>query len=407
MLRAVPTPSPLHDRTAPLVSSFLWKDWGGFAAVRRYDAYSEREYFALRTSAGLQDYTPLTKYDLRGPDAKRLASRIAVRDVTRLAKGRIAYTLMCDEHGWVLDDGTVQVLDEDWVRLTMGERWMHWLHAHARGFDVDIADVSSELAILSLQGPRARAILDPLCGFDLGRMRFFRIRHTTVAGVECTVGRTGYTGDLGFEITVPAAQAGAVWDAVIEEGRPHQLVPTGLDALDVARIEAGYMLQGCDYYSARSVIVDARRSTPDELAMDWAVDMEEREIPFVGQAAVAAERAEKRQRWALVGLVYDVPFLERLYDSYGMPPYFAPEACRDAVPVYVKGKQVGQATSHTWSPVLKQRIALASVRPALAKPGTSVHVEYTVDYDRRQVPARVVDKSFFAPERKTSTPGRG
>lgn len=388
------------------MSSFLWKDWAGYAAVRRYDAYSEREYFAIRTTAALQDYSPLTKYDLRGPDAKRLASRITVRDVTRLGTGRIAYTLMCNEKGWVLDDGTVQVLGDDWVRLTMAERWLHWLHEHARGFDVTITDVTRDLAILSLQGPRARDILDPVTGFDLGKMRFFRIRQTTVAGIACTVGRTGYTGDLGFEITVAADQAGAVWDAIIEEGKPHQLEPIGLDALDVSRIEAGYMLQGCDYHSARSVLTDARKSTPDELAMDWAVDMDDREIPFVGQRAVAKERAEKRQRWAFVGLVYDVPFLEKLYDSYGMPPHFAPEACRDAVPVYQGNKQIGQATSHTWSPVLKQRIALASVRPSLAKPGTRLLAEYTVDFDRRKVPVTVVDKTFFAPERKTSTPGR-
>lgn len=402
----MPVPSPLHDRTAPLVSSYLWKDWAGYAAVRRFDAYSEREYFAIRTTAGLQDYSPLTKYDLVGPDAKRLASRLSTRDISRLGTGRIAYTLMCNEAGWVIDDGTIQVLGDTHVRLTMAERWLHWLHEHARGFDVAITDVTRDLAILSLQGPAARRVLDPLCAFDLDRMRFFRVRQTTVAGVACTVGRTGYTGDLGFEITVPSDQAGPVWDALVEEGRPHQIEPIGLDALDVARIEAGYMLQGCDYHSARSVLTDARKSTPDELAMGWAVDLDDREIPFVGQRAIEAQRREKSARWALVGLVYDVPFLERLYDSYGMPPHFAPEACRDAVPVYRGKEQVGQATSHTWSPVLKQRIALASVRPSLARPGTTLYAEYTVDFDRRRVPVRVVDKTFYAPERKTSVPGR-
>jgi aminomethyltransferase len=374
--------------------------------VRRFDAYSEREYFAIRTTAGLQDYSPLTKYDLVGPDAKRLASRVTARDVTRLGTGRIAYTVMCSEYGWVVDDGTVQVLGDQHVRLTMAEHWLHWLHEHATGFDVAIRDVSRELAILSLQGPAARRILDPLCAFALDKMRFFRVRQTTVAGAACTVGRTGYTGDLGFEITVDANAAGGVWDAIMEEGRPHQVEPIGLDALDVARIEAGYMLQGCDYHSARSVLTDARKSTPDELAMAWAVDLDDREVPFVGQRAIRAERAAKRQRWALVGLVYDVPYLERLYDSYGMPPHFAPEACRDAVPMYQGKEQVGQATSHTWSPVLKQRIALASVRPSLARPGTKLHAEYTVDFDRRRVPVTVVDKTFFSPERKTSTPGR-
>lgn len=388
------------------MSSFLWKDWSGLAAVRRFDAYSEREYFAIRTTAGLQDYSPLTKYDLRGPDAKRLASRITVRDVTKLGKGRIAYTVWCDAKGWVLDDGTVQVLANDWVRITAAERWMHWFHDLSRGFDVTITDRTEELAILSLQGPAARRILNPLCAFDLDKMRFFRIRQTQVAGIDVTVGRTGYTGDLGFEVTVPNAQAGAVWDALMEEGRPHQIEPIGLDALDVARIEAGYLLQGCDYHSARSVITAARKSTPAELGLEWTMDLDDREIPCVGLDALRRERDQKTSRWALVGLAYDVPALERLYESYDMPPHFAPEACRDAVPVYAGRHQVGQATSHTWSPVLKQRIALASVHPDEAKPGTRLLAEYTVDFDRRRAPVTVVDHTFFAPDRKTSVPGR-
>jgi aminomethyltransferase len=396
--------TPFHPRTSALCTSFRYKDWSGYAAVCRFDGHSEREYYAVRHSAGLLDVTPLYKYEVRGPDAARLLARVMSRDITRFGVGRVTYCCLVDRFGKTLDDCTVGRLGKEHFRMTSSESWFGWLRRHGRGLNVEVEDSTRRIAALALQGPSARAVLDPLVDFDMNRMRFFRVRKMKLAGVDVHISRTGYTGDLGYEVWMDAADALTVWDAIIEEGKPHQIQPIGLDALDVVRIEAGFVLQGVDYFSARNCIIEARKSSVFEVGLGWAVDLE-REVPCIGHNALLRE-AEQGSPWALVGLELDWAHLESLYEEYDVPPHLAPEACRLAVPVYNgRGTQVGQVTSSTWSPLLKRYLALATVRTSFAGTGTQLEVEHTVEYERRRVRANVVDKPFYDPPHKRSTPG--
>lgn len=399
----MPRRTPLHPRTSALCRSFSYKEWSGYVAVCTYDAHSEREYFAIRHTAGLMDATPLNKYEVRGPDAARLLAKIWTRDITKLRRGRVVYSAMADPHGECLDDGTVARLGPEHFRMSSSERWLGWLHRHARGLDVSIEDCTDRLACLALQGPAARRILKPLVAWDMDIMRFFRVRPTTLAGIDVEVSRTGYTGDLGYEIWVPNDDAVAVWDAIMEEGRPHGLEPIGLDALDVVRIEAGFVLQGVDYVSARHCLTDRLKSTPYEAGLGWTVDLDRE--PFVGQAALRAEAA-RGSEWALVGLEIDWEALEALYDEYGLPPYLAPCASRQPLPLYDASghRQVGQVTSSTWSPLCKRYLALGQVWARFGRVGQQLLVEHTPEFERRRLPARVVETPFFDPERKRSTP---
>jgi aminomethyltransferase len=396
-------PSPFHDRTQALAHSFLWKEWNGFAAVRAYDAHSEEEYFSVRFRAGILDVSPLVKLDVSGRDAARLLSRVFSRDVERLAPRRVTYGVLVDEDGKVLDDGTVAHLDGGVFRLCTSDRWEAWLARNARGLDVQLRDTTESLAAVAVQGPLAREVLGPLVDFELGAMPFFRARAATVAGIPGWVSRTGYTGDLGYEVFVPADQACRLWDALVAPERPVRPTPFGLDALDVTRIEAGFVLQGVDYFSARGALIPSRKSTPDEVGLGFCVELDRR-TRFVGQDAVERER-RVGSAWDLVGVELDWEELDQLYRSYDLPPHLAPVASRVAVPVYAEDgrTQVGQMTSQTWSPVAKRYLGLATVRRELSALGTPLRVEHTVEFERRTVRATVVPRTFFDPERKRST----
>lgn len=394
--------TPFHGRTSALCRSLAWKEWAGHAAVCNYDRHSEREYFAFRGSAGLIDVSPLYKYEFRGADAALMLSRLWTRDITKIGVGRVVYGCMCDRRGRLLDDGTVSRLAPEHYRVTTSEPWLHWFAAHSRGMQVEVEESTRSLGALALQGPKARAVLAPITEFDLGRMRFFRVRSTKVAGLPVWISRTGYTGDLGYELWTAPAQAGALWDAIVAAGRPLGMEPAGLDAMDVARIEAGFVLQGIDYVSAPQCLIDRRTSSPDEAGLGWTVDLDR--DPFVGQAAIRAER-DRGPAWDLVGVQMDWAALDQLYADVGLPPHLAPVASRAAVPVFVGGQQVGQMTSSTWSPLLKQYIGLVQLRRAHAAEGTRLEVEHTVDFSRERLPATVVPRPFFDPERKRSTPG--
>ena len=401
----MPRQTPFHPRTAALCHSLAWKEWGGYAAVCTYDRHSEREYVAFRYTAGLIDVTPLYKVDVRGPDAARLLSRVWTRDITRIGVGRVVYSALCDEHGWCLDDGTISRLGPDHYRMSSSEPWFRWMHRWSRGLNVQLEDTTDQLAVLSLQGPMSREILKGIVEFDMDRMRFFRVRRTRLANHDVWISRTGYTGDLGYEIWMANEDALGVWDALIQAGVPYGVEPAGLDAMDVTRIEAGFVLQGVDYVSAKACLKEGLKSTPEDAGLGWTVDLERE--PFIGQAALLSER-ERGSRWDLVGLELDWPEIERLYESYGLPPHLAPVACRSAVPVYdtTGRRQVGQSTSSVWSPVLKRYIALAQVHREWNELGTPLRIEHTPEFERRQVTSRVIEKPFFDPERKRSVPAK-
>ena len=395
----MPIPTPFHERTSALCVSLFWKDWSGYHAVRSYDTTHEREYFTLHHAAGLIDVSPLYKYEVTGPDAAAFLAYVTVKDIRRLKVGRVTYLCWCDDHGKVADDGTVSRLGQDRFRLTAAEPAGAWLMQRAAGYRVQIVDVSASVAALSLQGPTSRAILKEItAGADLDALRYFGVTEASLAGIPVHISRTGYTGELGFEIWIPAQEALAAYDALMTAGRPHRIGPVGLDAMDMTRIEAGYIMNGVDYFSAHHCLLESRKSTPYELGLGRTVDLQRE--PFVGQEALKAEVA-RGSAWAIVGLVYDWDEFEALFAAVGLPPQVPAGAWRSPVPVYSEaGRQVGYATSGSWSPLLKKNLALASVRAAHAAPGTKLKIEVTVEFHRRLVTATVTKMPFYDPERK-------
>ena len=393
----MPIRSPFHPRTEPLCLSYLWKDWAGYYAVRRFDTRLEPEYFAFREAAGLIDVTPLFKYEVYGPDAAALLTRMMVRDIRKLKVGRVAYCCWCDDAGKVIDDGTVSRLEEDYYRVTAADPTYHWLDRLSRGLEVTVEDSSRKLAALALQGPTSRDILKQCSDADLDALRFFGVTRARLDDLEVWITRTGYTGDLGYELWVANDGAVRLWDALIAAGRPFGLEPAGLDALDIGRIEAGFIMLHVDYFSAPKVVLESRKSSPFEIGLGWIVHLDRE--PFVGQQALRAEK-DREAVWRLVGLEASWEELEALYDSYGLPPSLAAEASRDPLPVFARGEQVGRATSRTWSPILKKSLALASVRSGYAEPGTRLQIEHTVEFERHRVGGTVVETPFFDPERK-------
>jgi aminomethyltransferase len=389
--------TPFHSRTAPLVRGQAWRRWAGYVVASAYDLVHDLEYAAIRGTAALIDVTPLFKYRLRGPDAAALLDRIVTRDVTRCSVGQVLYTPWCDPEGKVIDDGTVTRLEDDRFRLTSAHPNLRWLHQNAVGMEVDIADETTETAALSLQGPSARDILAGVADVDLAGLRFFRATPARLGGIPVTVTRTGYTGDLGFEIWVTNERAEALWDLLVATGAPYGLLPTGLLAMDLARIEAGLLLIDVDYVSARRAMIEPQKSSPFELNLGWTVAREKG--PFVGQRALAAER-ELGSGWALRGLVVDWDSLEALFTEVGLPPQLPTTAWRTSTPVYDGGEQVGYATSGCWSPLLKRYIALAHLRSPYAEVGTEVALEMTIEHQRKKARAAVVRTPFYDPERK-------
>ncbi|MCP4870910.1 MAG: aminomethyl transferase family protein [Proteobacteria bacterium] len=401
----MPRQSPFHPRTAALCSSYAWKEWAGYAAICNYDAHSEREYFAFRHTAGMIDVSPLYKYDVRGKDAAAFLAHVWTRDITRLPPGRVVYGTMCNEDGYALDDGTVANLGDGRFRVSSSEPWLGWYGRHARGFDVTIEDETDKIAALSVQGPRAREILQPMVEADLDAVRFFGVRTAALAGKPGWISRTGYTGDLGYELWMDPEDALHVWDSVIAAGTDYGLQPAGLDAMDVTRIEAGFVLQGIDYVSAKNCITESLKSTPEDAGLGWTVKLDRE--GWIGRDALLRERDRGGSTWQLVGLELSWPELEALYDKYKLPPHLAPAACRLAVPVYdAGGKQVGQATSSTWSPVQKRYLALAQLHRPFGEIGTELQIEHTPEFERCRITATVVEKPFYNPPAKTFTPAR-
>ena len=396
----MPIPSPFHSRTAALCHSLRWKDWAGFFAVCSYDTTHDSEYFAFRHSAGLIDVSALYKYDVTGPDAARFLSRVTSRDITKLKPGRVTYLCWLDDDGKVIDDGTVSNLGGGLYRVTSAEPSLSWFDRITRGFDVGIEDSSERIAVLSLQGPNARAILKSCVEADMDALKFFGIVQTRLSGLPVWVSRTGYTGDLGFEVWAAATDAERLYDALMQAGTPFAMLPAGLDAMDVTRIEAGFIMNGVDYFSAHHALIDERKNYPHELGLAWTVEMDRE--PFVGQSALRKAIA-KGFDWQLVGLDVDWPETEALFGQYGLPPEVCSKAWRDGKPVYDQsGQWIGMATSGAWSPMLKRNLALAQVKSAFAKEGTKLKIEMTVQYRRHTVTATVQKTPFFNPPRKRS-----
>jgi aminomethyltransferase len=391
--------TPFHPRTSALVRAQTWRRWSGYQMASAYDPTPEREYAAIRNAAALLDVSPLHKYRIGGPDAARLLDRMVTRDVTKCAVGQVFYTPWCDAHGKVIDDGTLSRLDERTFRLTSAEPNERWLWMNAVGLDVTIEDVSERTAALALQGPLSRTILQQMTPADLSgkALKYFRLVHTTLRDIPVTITRTGYTGDLGYELWVDAGRALALWDALVEAGAPYGITPAGVWALDLARIEAGLIMLDVDYFSAHHALIEDQKSTPLEINLGWAVSLEKG--PYNGRRALRAEKA-RGPAWGFVGLEVDWVSLEGLYAERGLPPQLPTVAWRGSAPVFVGGEQVGYATSACWSPLLKKYLALAHLRAPHFAPGTRVRLEVTVEHRRKRAEAVVAKLPFYDPERK-------
>jgi len=395
----MPIGTAVHTRTAALCESLNFREWSGFYAVSAYEAHHEHEYNAIRNAAALIDVSPLFKYLISGPDAVKLVDRVITRDASALAIGQVYYTPWCDERGKVVDDGTVTRVSEQTFRWTAADPSLRWFSQNAVGMIVAIEDISEQVAALALQGPTSAGVLEAAADADVRSLRYFRMTHGSIAGVPVDISRTGYTGDLGYEIWIPWDRAIEVWDALMIAGRPFDIRPAGMLALDVARVEAGLLLIDVDFNSSKKALIESQKYSPFEMGLDRLVQLDKR--PFVGRQALADE-ARRGPARRIVGLEIGWPAVEKLYEELGMPPQLTAAASRVAVPIYRQNRQVGRATTTTWSPVLKKLIALATIDAPHQTEGTAVEFEITVEAVRHRVPATVVKTPFFNPKRKTS-----
>jgi aminomethyltransferase len=391
--------TPFHSRTQPFNRKMQWREWSGYFAASVYADFHDIEYNAIREQAALIDVSPLYKYEVRGRDAERLVDRVITRDATKLKVGQVYYTPWCDEDGKVVDDGTIHRLAADQFRWTAADPQFRWLTLNAAGLQVEIEDTTESTAALALQGPLSRAVLEAASGQEFGDLRYFRRRAASIGGIPIDVSRTGYTGDLGYELWVAADQAVEVWDAVIAAGKPYGIRPAGMIALDVVRLEAGLILLEVDYTSARHAMNAEQAYSPGEIGLDKLVDFEAAD--FVGRRALLEERRKGGPRRRLVGLEIDWPEIDAMYNAQGLPPTAPAVVDRSATPLFdAGGHQVGRITSHGWSPILKKPIALASVPPAYERPGTHLLAEWTVEARRGRVGATVVELPFLDLPRK-------
>jgi aminomethyltransferase len=396
----MPVGTPFHERTFRLCESLSYRDWSGYYTVSAYETHHDHEYHAIRDAAALIDISPLFKYIVSGPDAVRLVNRVITRDASRIAVGQVVYTTWCDEQGRVIDDGTVARLSEDRFRWTAADPTLRWLRRNADGLRVEVEDVSEQTAALALQGPLSARLLRSVAEADIDALGYFRVSAARIAGVSLDISRTGYTGDLGYEIWIPSPSALTVWDAVVGAGAAFGLKPAGMLALDVARVEAGLLLIDVDYHSSRKATIPSQAYTPYELGLGRLVQLE---ADFIGRDALAAER-ERGPRRQVVGLEIDWPDVEALHETIGLVPVAPAAASRVAVPVMKDGRQVGRATTTAWSPTLKRLLALATIDAPHCARGTRVQFEVTVEGVRHFAGATVVPTPFLNPVRKTALP---
>jgi aminomethyltransferase len=397
----VPVGTAFHERTFPLCQSLNYREWSGYYTVSVYEVHHEHEYNAIRNAAALIDISPLYKYLITGKDATKLVNRVITRDIRKVSVGQVIYCCWCDEQGKVIDDGTVTRLEENKYRWTAADPSLRWFRQNGTNMDVQIEDTSEKVAALALQGPTSGKLLKSVAEADIANLKYFRVTHGKIAGVPVDISRTGYTGDLGYEIWVPWNDAVKVWDAVIETGKRFDIHAAGMLALDVARVEAGLLLIEVDYSSSKKALIASQKYSPYELGFGKMVHLNKEN--FIGKAALEQDQKQGVAR-QFVGLEIDWTEVEGRYEKFGLTPAAPSQASRVAVPVYCGEKQVGKATSTTWSPVLKKMIALASIETSHAKLGARLQMEITIEAIRQKVTAKIVKMPFFNPPRKTAVP---
>jgi aminomethyltransferase len=395
--------TPFHPRLAELSQTQLWQHWAGYLSAERYDDSAKQEYMVLRNAVAFFDTSPLYKYWVRGRDAERFLGGVLARDPRRCRPGRAQYTVWCDDDGHVLEDGVLFRHSADEAMLTTARPNAGYLTSLVGRLDVEVVDVSTEYASLAVQGPRSRTVVAALAP-EAADLPYFGLAASKIGDVPATVSRTGFTGDLGYELMVPADAALGVLDRLMAVGEPYGLRPFGNQALDIARIEAGLPLIDVEFSSARYAWTDHDRFSPYELGLGWLLrDLDDDSRPFIGRRALRREAAAGSSRWATVGLVVDWRAYIDLYEGEGLePPYDEIPVPWEAMLYDAEGGRAGYATSMTYSPLLQDIISLARVRPELAALGTTVHVEQSVNHRYLTVPATVTAMPFYAPERKVA-----
>jgi aminomethyltransferase len=405
----MPRTTPFHARLEPLNQTGIWKHWSGYLVAPQYQYSLNTEYYAIRSGAGLLDTSPLFKYRITGPGARPMLERALARDVGKCAVGRAQYTCWCDDRGFVLQDGVVLHVSEEEYLLTAAEPALRWLRTAAREAgiaDVVVDDVSDAFGILALQGPHAHEVLRQLTDAATP-LRYFGLTTTEIEGREVIVSRTGYTGDLGYEVWIRSEDAHVVWDAIVAAGRGHGLTPMGTTALKMARVEAGLLLMGADFHNARFTWVDAERETPIELGWSWMFrKLDEDGRDFVGRAAIEAELKGGTSRWKTVGLAVDWEDYERVYAEAGILAPHHELYAETTMSVYRRGGKewdyAGYASSFLASTLLRRPIAIAKLPLDLAEPGSEVDLEVQVIRQPKTVLSRVARLPFYDPPRKTA-----
>jgi aminomethyltransferase len=397
----MPVGTAFHERTMALCESLNYREWSGYYTVGVYEMHHEHEYNAIRNSAALIDISPLFKYRVTGREATKFVNRVISRDINKVGVDQVIYCCWCDPDGKVIDDGTITRLGENDYRWTAADPSLRWFQQNSLGLNVKIEDISEQTAALALQGPTSGKLLHAVADANITNLKYFRVTHGKIAGVPVDISRTGYTGDLGFEIWMPWKDAVRVWDKLMNEGEVFDIHPAGMVALDIARIEAGLILIEVDYISSKKALIESQRYSPAEIGLAKLVDLNKE--AFVGRDALAAQTKNDPER-SLVGLEIDWNEVEALYDKMGMAPQVPSMASRVAVPIYRNGKHVGKATSTTWSPTLKKMIALGSVERDHSDLGGTLSIEMTVESVRHTASAKIVPLPFFNPPRKTTVP---
>ena len=387
--------TPFYERQREYSQLDSFVPWAGYST---FDVFTgvEQEYFAVRNASSLYDLTPMVKYRIAGPDALRFLNRLCTRDLGKLAPGRVSYTVWCDDAGKIIDDGTVFCIAPQEYRLCTAERQLDWFEASAIGFDVEIREITEEVAALAVQGPSSAKLLrgaglggiERLKPFEHGQ--FSMPRTGGGAPITLMVSRTGFTGDLGYELWMQPQDAESVWDALMDYGRTRAVRPIGSKALNMVRIEAGFLLPNVDFVSAAHTLYLGTERSPIELGLAWLIDYKKGH--FTGRRALLAESARPPKR-QLVGL-----------DIEGTKP------AHNAL-VYTDRsgrKEAGSVTSAVWSPTCKRNLALAIVDAPFIEVGSTVWAEIYLNrelvWERRMVRARVVERPFFAPARRRATP---
>ena len=390
--------TPFHDRTSKLCLPQNWRRWAGYLVVGSYDLTLDREYWAIRNSAALIDVTPLMKYIIKGKDACRLLNRVVTRDMDKLKVGQVYYTGWCDDEGKMIDDGTISRLAEGIYRMTSADPSLRWLSMNAVGLEVEITEVTDDVAALSFQGPNSRKILNKVTEKPVDELKYFRLMKNKICDVDVTVSRTGYTGDLGYEIWMDAKDALTIWDALMDAGADYGITPVGILAMDMARVEAGLFMIEVDYTSTSHAWVEPQKSSPFELGLAWTVALDKQGY-FVGRRALEREK-HQGSAWKLMGLEVEWDGMEQLFKDVGLPPQIPGMAMRGSLPILVGNVQVGYSSTSTWSPLLKKYIALAHLQKPYYEVGTAVRMEITVEHHRQHAPAKVVKLPFYEPEWK-------